>query len=175
MGVRGSGGTLRRLIAAAALALGLPACSSDFSVSNLLPRANTFVPESLSLGSAAPAYEVRPATAADLVDQQGQCAGSGGPAGPEGAQPGAPVSSGGIALQMTECDVVRRAGPPDQIELGSNERGERALTLTYIHGPRPGVYRFAAGRLASIERGPQPPAPPPAAKPKPAPKKPAPA
>jgi hypothetical protein len=78
---------------------------------------------------------------------------------------------------MTECEVVKRAGAPDQIELGTTDRGERALTLTYSHGPRPGVYRFAGGRLASIERGAEPAAPPAAqAKPKkPAPKKPPPA
>src|SRR5262249_38174412 len=65
--------------------------------------------------------------------------------------------SGGIALQMTECDVVRRAGPVEKIDIGSDERGERAVTLTYLRGPWPGGYRFAGGRLVSIERGPGPP------------------
>jgi len=83
---------------------------------------------------------------------------------------------GGISLQMTECDVVRRAGATDQIEFGTTERGGRALTLTYTGGPRPGIYRFADGRLVSIERVPEPAAPPAAAKSKkPPPKKPAPA
>jgi hypothetical protein len=111
-----------------------------------------------------------PASAADLVDQQARCAGA------PGSEPGSqPVASGGIGLGMTECEVVRRAGGPDQIEFGTNERGERALTLTYVHPPRPGVYRFTAGRLTSVERGPEPPAPPEQAKSKkPAPKKPAP-
>jgi hypothetical protein len=70
-----------------------------------------------------------------------------------------PAVQGGVALQMTECDVVRRAGAPERVELGANERGERAVVLTYARGPRPGVYRFAGGRLYSIERGPEPPAP----------------
>ena len=66
----------------------------------------------------------------------------------------------GISLQMTECEVVSRAGAPDNIEVGVNERGERAVALTFMRGARPGIYRFAAGRLNSIERGPEPPAPP---------------
>ena len=64
---------------------------------------------------------------------------------------------GGISLQMTECEVVSRAGAPDNIEFGVNERGDRTVSMTFLSGPRPGVYRFAAGRLASIERGPEPP------------------
>ena len=82
-------------------------------------------------------------------------------AGPEtgGAANAAPalppqVRSGpsGIALQMTECDVVRVAGYTDRIEVGTNERGQRNVTLTYLSGPRPGIYRFVGGRLASMER-----------------------
>ncbi len=64
--------------------------------------------------------------------------------------------SGGIALQMTECDVVRRAGAPEQVQIGTNERGERTAVITYIRGSRPGIYHFAAGRLTSIERAPEP-------------------
>jgi hypothetical protein len=72
---------------------------------------------------------------------------------------------------MTECDVVRRAGAVEKIDVGANERGERTVTLTYLHGPSPGIYRFTGGRLASIERAPGlPPAP---AKQKATPKKPA--
>ena len=62
----------------------------------------------------------------------------------------------GIALQMTECEVVQRAGGPDGIEFGS-EGGERSVVLTYTRGARPGIYRFAGGRLYSIERAPEPP------------------
>jgi hypothetical protein len=29
--------------------------------------------------------------------------------------------------------------------------------ITYIRGPRPGIYRFTAGRLTSIERAPEAP------------------
>ena len=60
-------------------------------------------------------------------------------------------------MQMTECDVVRRAGPVETIEAGVNARGERSVVLTYVRGPLPGIYRFASGRLVSIERAPAPP------------------
>ncbi len=65
----------------------------------------------------------------------------------------------GIALQMTECEVVRVAGYTDRIEIGANERGQRSATLTYMTGPRPGIYRFVGGRLASMERVAEPPQP----------------
>jgi hypothetical protein len=58
----------------------------------------------------------------------------------------------GIALQMTECQVVQVAGYTDRVEIGANERGQRTLTLTYLSGDRPGIYRFLGGRLASMER-----------------------
>ena len=89
-------------------------------------------------------------------------------AGPEtgataSAAPALPpqVRSGpsGIALQMTECEVVRVAGNTDRVEIGANERGQRSVTLTYMSGPRPGIYRFLGGRLASMERVAEPPQP----------------
>jgi hypothetical protein len=77
------------------------------------------------------------------------------------AQPGAaPLIQGGIALEMTECQVARRLGRADRVEMGANERNERAVTLTYLQGERPGIYRFVAGRLVSMERAPEPPPPP---------------
>jgi hypothetical protein len=148
---------LLRLVALVVLAPWVGACSSDFNGSKILPKLGTV--ESLSLGNAAPVAELRPVTAADLVDPQGQCAAA--PKGAEGAR-------GGIALQMTECELVSRAGTPENVELGTNERGERSATLTYSGGPRPGIYHFAAGRLTAIERGPEPPPEPPKAKKPPA-------
>src|SRR5712675_164080 len=91
------------------MALLIAACSSDVSNINILPKLGNF--ESLSVGSAVPDRELRPVTTADLVGPQGQCAGSGGQ--------DAALTQGGIALQMTECEVVRRAGAPENIELGS--------------------------------------------------------
>jgi hypothetical protein len=148
---------LLRLIVVAVLAPLVVACSSDIGSVNILPKLGTF--ESLSLGNAAPTRELRPVTAADLVGPQGQCAAG------QNAQ-------GGIALEMTECEVVGRAGQPDNVQLGTTDRGERSVTLTYAGGPRPGIYRFAGGRLYAIERGEEPPPPEPAKPKKPAPKKP---
>lgn len=73
---------------------------------------------------------------------------------------GATIPSGDIALQMTECDIVRRAGPPDRIELAAAPNGERILTLSYLRGPYPRIYHFTFGRLVGIENLP-PPLPPP--------------
>ena len=82
-------------------------------------------------------------------------------AGPQAGQPGAgpgqlpsEVRGGprGIALSMTECQVVSVAGYTDRVEIGANERGERVVTLTYLSGDRPGIYRFRGGRLVNMER-----------------------
>jgi hypothetical protein len=74
-----------------------------------------------------------------------------------------------IALEMSECDLVHAAGYTSQVEISTNERGERSVVLTYLQGEQAGIYRFVSGRLKSIERVAEPPAP---AKPA-APKKPA--
>jgi hypothetical protein len=157
VGLRRSEQMLLRLIAVAVLAPAVAACSSDIGSFNVLPKLGTF--ESLSLGSGVQTTELRPVTAADLVGPQGQCAGAGQDAA---------ATRGGIALQMTECEVVKRAGTPENVELGTTERGERAATLTYISGPRPGIYRFTAGRLYAIDRAQEPPPEPPKAKKPPA-------
>lgn len=108
--------------------------------------------------------QVKPVTSEDLVDTEGRCAGV--PTGPdpnlpqERQQENVPMIPSAVALDMTECDVVKRAGHPGRVEFGTNDRGERSVTLTYLQGARPGIYRFTAGRLTSIERAPEPPAPP---------------
>jgi hypothetical protein len=48
--------------------------------------------------------------------------------------------------------VVAAAGPTDQVDIATGERGERMVTLTYLQGIHPGIYRFEGGRLKSIER-----------------------
>jgi hypothetical protein len=72
--------------------------------------------------------------------------------GPGALPPQVRGGPSGIALQMTECQVVQVAGYTDRVEIGANERGQRAVTLTYLSGDRPGIYRFIGGRLASMER-----------------------
>jgi hypothetical protein len=74
---------------------------------------------------------------------------------------GAPPSlaaSQSISLDMTECEVARRLGAPDRMEL-AGAGGQRLLTLTYGRGEHPRLYRFASGRLYAIEAL-SPPAPP---------------
>ena len=88
-----------------------------------------------------------PPAASEMIGPAGQCAAQ-AVAGAE--TPG--MAQGGISLQMTECEVVRVAGYTDRVEIGGNERGQRSVTLTYMGGPRPGIYRFLGGRLASMER-----------------------
>jgi hypothetical protein len=80
------------------------------------------------------------------------------PALPE-QPPGAPQIVGGVALGMTECDVVRRAGLPGNINIGAGDKGERKVVLTYLTGTWPGIYTFDSGRLRVVDRAPEPPAP----------------
>jgi len=122
----------------------------------------------------------RVVTANDLIDANGRCAGEAasavpqalnftagpqnGPAAPSPAPPdagaGAPPVRTGIGLGMTECEVVRALGHTDRIEISTNERGQRSVTLTYLNGERPGIYRFVAGQLVSLERAEEAPAAP---------------
>jgi hypothetical protein len=96
-----------------------------------------------------------PVTSADLVDANGSCA---------LPDTGVPMVPAAIALEMNECDVVKRAGTAERAEIGTNDRGERTAKLTYINGQRPGIYYFTAGRLTSMERAPEPAVPPKPAK-----------
>ena len=161
--------------AAAALALMLAACSADsglFSKSDSKIDA-TFAPNQAAKGDA----KQRVVRADDLIDASGGCAGQTAPqalnftAGPQtGPAPsapppgaaGAPPVRTGVSLGMTECEVVRLLGHTDRIEVGTNERGQRSVTLTYLTGERPGIYRFESGQLVSLERAGEAPAPKPA-------------
>jgi hypothetical protein len=167
-----------RVVALAALGAAVGACSSDLSLNNvtLAPKPETLLrkPDWATFSGGKNDFDLRPITPADLVNAEGQCAG-GAPDQATGftdskTAGSPPPSAGGIALQMTECDVVRRAGQAEKVDFGVNDRGERTVTLIYSRGPSPGTYRFAGGRLASIEGAPAPPPAP--GKPKPAAKKP---
>src|ERR1700753_2089414 len=70
---------------------------------------------------------------------------------------GAPAPGGTVALGHTECDVVRGIGAPDSVNLSGNPGGERVATVTWLRGPRAGIYTFEGGRLRSVERAPEPP------------------
>jgi hypothetical protein len=128
----------------------------------------------------------RPVTANDLVDANGACPNYAAPATPlpatGSADAGSPASSdtasllgAGVALGMSECDVVARLGQPTAVNLGSNPNGTRSAILTFKSGPRPGLYRFNSGRLAEMDRVEVPPPPPQPEKKKTVKKKPAPA
>ena len=155
-------------LAAALVLAGLAGCSGEmpsmpkFDLGITRPDTNFFVKDDKPVQ--------RPATGEELIGADGRCAGDAvgrpsalnfqaGPAAPGSPPPPGPAegaASGpvrtGVGLGMSECDVVRALGVTDRIEMSSNERGERSLVLTYPKGSRPGVYRFVAGRLTSIER-----------------------
>lgn len=78
---------------------------------------------------------------------------SGGGAG--AGAPAAPVL-GGIALGMTECEAVRRAGHPSNVAISAGQGGERKAVLTYLEGAWPGIYTFDAGRLKQVDAAPVP-------------------
>jgi len=113
-----------------------------------------------------------PAAPADrpVGSMAGDLAGAPMPAGtvaaisPGGPEPGAPTVTGGVALGMTECQAVRRAGTPGNVAISAGDKGERKVVLTYLSGPWPGIYNFSGGRLKEIVRAPAPPEPPKPAK-----------
>jgi hypothetical protein len=72
-----------------------------------------------------------------------------------------------VALGHTECDVVRGIGAPGSVNLSNNPRGDRVAVINYTQGQRAGIYTFTAGRLTSVERGPEQAPPPKPAKSKP--------
>lgn len=78
---------------------------------------------------------------------------------PQKLEPTGPQIAGGIALGMTECQAVQRAGVPSNVAISSGDKGERKTVLTFLSGPWPGIYTFAEGRLKVIERAPEQPKP----------------
>ena len=127
-----------------------------------------------------------PVAAEDLVGADGRCSAAVVAGAPPSEPPvgsmagdlaGAPMPAsagldsepqvvGGIALGMSECDAVRRAGVPANVSIGVGDNNDRRVVLTYLAGPWPGIYTFSAGRLKEINAAPMQPKPV-----KPAPKK----
>ena len=68
---------------------------------------------------------------------------------------GSPPVLGGIALGMTECQAVRRAGQPSTVSIGAGDKGARKVVVTYLSGPWPGIYTFDSGRLKEIDEAPE--------------------
>jgi hypothetical protein len=95
--------------------------------------------------------------------QAGSASGGKGIGFEGGLEPGGGLGSGapppvlgGIALGMTECEAVRRAGHPSNVVIGAGQGGERRVVLTYLEGPWPGIYTFASGRLKEVAAAPTP-------------------
>jgi hypothetical protein len=141
-------------VALLAVAGALAACTS--SAPDLtqfkLPSARAVLPSNVD--TYVPPVSTRalkPVGPPDLVDAQGVCAGAAA----------APSASGGpVGLDMTECEVVAAIGPPRSVNIASDERGTRKVTMIFMGNERAGTYEFSGGRLKSLERGPEPPAPP---------------
>jgi hypothetical protein len=165
-------------------AMSLAGCGMSMSEMTLFPdKGNLFKSQDWATTGApknAPAFTSSlPASAEELVDGSGRCASQAVAASSDpavgslagdlaGAAAPAPVEQalapGGVALGMTECQVVSRAGQAGQVDIGANERGDRKVVLTYLSGPWPGIYTFTAGRLTVVDRVAQPEPPKPARK-----------
>jgi hypothetical protein len=148
---------------ASMLALTLGACAmempkvADFNVTSF--EWNPYSKASMSVPST---FKRTSVTAADYLNADGSCAGA------AAAEDSSETKvAGAVALQMTECAVVRVLGAPEKVDIGANSRGERFTKLLYSRGERPGLYSFTAWQLTEIERVAEP-APPqkPAAKPR---------
>jgi hypothetical protein len=155
-----------RAVLPGALAVSIAACSSMPDVSQF--KAPTMDVSSFQVKDwnayARNQTAVRPVGPDDLVDGSGRCAGAPPPVMSDaGADPSAQVAPTptapvrGVGLDMTECEVVSASGPPQRVDIGANERGERNVIMTFASVDRAGTYRFVGGRLVSLERGPEPP------------------
>jgi hypothetical protein len=102
------------------------------------------------------AREEHPITANDLVDANGACPGTAPPPAADNAGAAssdmASLLGGGIAIGMSECEVIARLGQPTAVNLGRGPSGDRSAIMTFRSGPRPGIYRFEAGRLSEMDR-----------------------
>lgn len=166
---RRSSGQHAALAVAASLMLG--ACSMD-RVADYTPKLPNFTNFEFSpyskASSMAPSMTRRTATSADYVNADGSCAGA--PSESAMAEQTQPQVRG-VALEMTECDVVGVLGQPQNIDIGVNERGDRLVKMLYNQGERRGLYHFTAGQLTLIERIDEPPPSPKPQKPAPKPRR----
>ena len=158
---RSTGGAVLAVLAAALLIGG---CSDDTQRWFSKP-ANVFGTNGYTYSSLGQARQDRQIAGNELVDANGACPNYAAPAPSPSANPGegqpadgAALLGGGVALGMSECEVVARLGQPTAVNLGTNPNGLRGATLTYHAGPRPGIYRFEAGQLSEMDRveGPAP-------------------
>jgi hypothetical protein len=148
-------------LAALTIALLLTGCADDNAKWFAGPNPFNTAKGGYTYSSLGETRQDRPITQNDLIDANGACPnyvpaapsasanpGAGAPPSPDTAA----LLGGGVALGMSECDVVNRLGQPTAVNPGSNANGSRSLILTYKSGPRPGVYRFEGGRLSEMDR-----------------------
>ncbi len=143
--------------------------SADANTAALGPKGPVSPNDLVNADGSCAAAEAPPAAAAPAPQPAPVATASADPMGGLQTGPGmGPVGEpalGGIALGMSECEAVRRAGQPSHVTIGAGEKGERKVVITYTGGNLPGIYTFYSGRLKEIARAPEP------EKPKHAPKK----
>ena len=140
----------------------LSGCATPDTTVPTAKVSDTFAtPEWAKANQARTATTSRVVTQNDLINPDGSCAFA---ASTDGVAP-APADTGealagqgplpavqsGVALGMSECQILQRTGAPDTFNR-SAEGTERVATLTVMRGSWPGLYRFRGGRLVSIER-----------------------
>lgn len=150
---------MTRLLLPFAALLFVSACATPETAEPTAKMSDMFATPDWAKANQARASASRVITQNDLINQDGSCA---APA-TDGAAPGAdadaalagqgelPQVQGGVALGMTECEVLQRTGAPDTFNI-SAEGTDRVTTLTVTRGSWPGLYRFRGGRLVSIEQ-----------------------
>ncbi len=138
----------------------LSACATAEAPQPTGKVADVFATPDWAKGNQARAQTKRAITQNDLINPDGSCAFAAttdGVAPPSDAgealtgQGPLPTVQGGVALGMTECEILQRTGAPDNFNI-SAEGTERVTTLTVMRGSWPGLYRFRGGRLVTIER-----------------------
>ena len=148
-------------LAALTIALSIGGCADDTTKWFAKPLNPFNSNRGYSYSSLGETRQDRPITANDMVDANGACPNYVAPAPSASANPGegpaatpdtSALLNGGVALGMSECDVVARLGQPTAVNLGRNANGFRSAVLTFRTGPRPGIYRFNNGRLAEMDR-----------------------
>jgi hypothetical protein len=122
------------------LALLLGACSADLSLNSV-----TFKPETVFNPSGWTTLSVPLKNDPDLLSAEGQCSAAGSD------QKAVPL---GIALHMTECEVVRLAGPVENSTSGQTAQVNACSCSPICKDPTRAFYRFSGGRLMVTERAP---------------------
>src|SRR5690242_19146448 len=103
------------LLTGSMMALLLGACSADLNLNNF-----TFKPENVLNPSGWTTVSVPLMDDPDLLSAEGKCSAA-------GSEQEVHL---GIALHMTECEVVRLAGAAEKSEFASDSAGQRLLVLT---------------------------------------------